>query len=148
LSLPKDEPIKVDDMSSFSKALNAKVLEVYRGIDDFVAVLEDEAAVKNNNPDFSLIKHMDSRGLIVTAKGNEVDFVSRWYGPQTGINEDPATGSAHALLATYWSKILHKESMSARQLSKRVGHLNCFVKEEIVEITGQAKLYLRGNIQA
>jgi len=110
-------------------------------------VLEDEAAVASNNPDFSLIKHMDSRGLIVTAKGNEVDFVSRWYGPQTGINEDPATGSAHALLATYWSKILDKDAMSARQLSKRVGHLDCFVKEDIVEITGQAKLYLRGTLQ-
>ena len=147
LSLPKDEPMKVDDISAFAEALNAKVLEVYRGIDDFVAVLEDEAAVANNNPDFSLIKHMDSRGLIVTAKGNEVDFVSRWYGPQTGINEDPATGSAHALLATYWSKVLNKQAMSARQLSKRVGRLDCFVKEDIVEITGQAKLYLRGTLQ-
>ena len=147
LSLPKDEPVKVDNISSFSEALNAKVLEVYRGIDDFVAVLEDEEAIVNNNPDFRLIKGMDSRGLIVTAKGNEVDFVSRWYGPQTGIDEDPATGSAHALLATYWSKILDKDTMSARQLSKRVGYLDCFVKENIVEITGQAKLYLRGTLQ-
>ena len=147
LSLPKDEPIKVDNISGFSEALNAKVLEVYRGIDDFVAVLEDEEAIVNNNPDFRLIKGMDSRGLIVTAKGNEVDFVSRWYGPQTGIDEDPATGSAHALLATYWSKILDKDTMSARQLSKRVGYLDCFVKEDIVEITGQAKLYLKGTLQ-
>ena len=147
LSLPKDEPVKVDNIGSFSEALNAKVLEVYRGIDDFVAVLEDEEAIANNNPDFRLIKGMDSRGLIVTAKGNEVDFVSRWYGPQTGIDEDPATGSAHALLATYWSKILDKDTMSARQLSKRVGCLDCFVKEDIVEITGQAKLYLRGTLQ-
>ena len=148
LTLPKDNPQKIEDIDSFSDALNAKVLEVYRGIDDFVAVLEDEEAVENNNPDFSLIKHMDSRGLIVTAKGNEVDFVSRWYGPQTGINEDPATGSAHALLATYWSKVLNKQAMSARQLSKRVGYLDCLMKEDIVEITGQAKLYLRGTLQA
>ena len=146
LSLPKDEPIKVDDMSSFSKALNAKVLEVYRGIDDFVAVLEDEEAVKNNNPDFSLIKHMDSRGLIVTAKGNVVDFVSRWYGPQTGINEDPATGSAHALLGTYWAGIFNKDDLTAKQLSKRGGLLHCSVKEQKVDITGQAALYLRGTL--
>ena len=112
-----------------------------------VKVVEDEAAVANNNPDFSLIKSMDSRGLIITAKGEEVDFVSRWYGPQTGINEDPATGSAHALLATYWSKILNKSEMSARQLSKRVGYLKCEVKDDLVEITGQAKLYLRGTLQ-
>ena len=148
LSLPKDEPKKVENINAFTEALNTNVLEVYRGIDDFVAVLNDEEAIKNNNPDFSLIKLMDSRGLIVTAKGNEVDFVSRWYGPQTGIDEDPATGSAHALLATYWSKVLNKQAMSARQLSKRVGHLDCFMKKDVVEITGQAKLYLKGTLQA
>ena len=147
LSLPKDEPRKILDLSTFSQALNAEVLEVHKGIDDFMVVLEDEAAVVNNNPDFSLIKSMDSRGLIITAKGKEVDFVSRWYGPQTGINEDPATGSAHALLATYWSGILNKSEMSARQLSKRAGHLKCEVKDDLVEITGEAKLYLKGTIQ-
>ena len=127
--------------------MNAEVLEVYKGIDEFMGVLEDEAAVANNNPNFNSIKSMDSRGLIITAKGEEVDFVSRWYGPQTGINEDPATGSAHSLLATYWSKILNKPQMSARQLSKRVGNLKCEVKDDLVEITGEAKLYLKGNIQ-
>ena len=147
LSLPKDEPRKILDLSTFSQALNAEVLEVYKGIDDFMAVIEDESAVANNEPDFNLIKAIDSRGLIITAKGEEVDFVSRWYGPQTGINEDPATGSAHALLATYWSKILNKPEMSARQLSKRAGHLKCEVKDDLVEITGQAKLYLKGTIQ-
>ena len=147
LSLPKDEPMKVDDISAFTEALNAKVLEVYRGIDDFVAILEDEEAVANNNPNFSQIKHMDSRGLIVTAKGSEVDFVSRWYGPQTGIDEDPVTGSAHALLATYWSSIFNKNDLTAKQLSKRGGQLHCSVKEEKVDITGQAALYLRGTLQ-
>ena len=147
LSLPMDEPKEIPELNTFSEALNAKVLEAYKGIDDFMVVLEDEAAIANNNPDFNLIKAMDSRGLIITAKGEEVDFVSRWYGPQTGINEDPATGSAHALLTTYWSKILNKPQMSARQLSKRVGHLKCEVKDDLVEITGKAKLYLKGNIQ-
>ena len=148
LSLPKDEPKEILDSNTFSQALNAEVLEVYKGIDDFMVVLEDEASVANNEPDFNLIKAMNSRGLIITAKGEEVDFVSRWYGPQTGINEDPATGSAHALLATYWSKVLNKQAMSARQLSKRVGHLDCFMKKDVVEITGQAKLYLKGTLQA
>ena len=147
LSLPKDEPKEIGEFDSFSQALNAEVFEVYKGIDDFMVVLEDEAAVANNKPDFKLIEAMDSRGLIITAKGEEVDFVSRWYGPQTGINEDPATGSAHALLATYWSKILNKPEMSARQLSKRVGYLKCELKKDLVEITGEAKLYLRGTLQ-
>ena len=147
LSLPKDEPKEILDSNTFSQALNAEVLEVYKGIDDFMVVLEDEAAVANNEPNFNLIKAMDSRGLIITAKGEEVDFVSRWYGPQTGINEDPATGSAHALLATYWSGIFNKSDLSAKQLSKRVGLLHCLVKEEKVDITGQAALYLRGTLQ-
>ena len=147
LTLPKDNPQKIEDIDNFSDALNAKVLEVYRGIDDFVAILEDEEAVANNNPNFSQIKHMDSRGLIVTAKGSEVDFVSRWYGPQTGIDEDPVTGSAHALLATYWSGIFNKTDLTAKQLSKRGGLLHCSVKEEKVDITGQAALYLRGTLQ-
>ena len=147
LSLPMDEPKEILELNTFSEALNAKVLAVYKGIDDFMVVLEDEKAVANNNPNFNLIKSMDSRGLIITAKGEEVDFVSRWYGPQTGINEDPATGSAHALLATYWSKILNKSELNARQLSKRAGHLKCEVKDDFVEITGEAKLYLKGNIQ-
>ena len=147
LSIPKDEPKEITDLNTFSKALNTEVLEVYKGIDDFMVVLEDEVAVANNNPDFSLIKSMDSRGLIITAKGEEVDFVSRWYGPQTGINEDPVTGSAHALLATYWSGIFNKSDLSAKQLSKRVGLLHCSVKEEKVDITGQAALYLRGTLQ-
>ena len=147
LSLPIDEPKEIPELNTFTEALNAQVLEAYKGIDDFMVVLEDEAAVANNNPDFSLIKSMDSRGLIITAKGKEVDFVSRWYGPQTGINEDPATGSAHAILATYWSKILNKSELNAQQLSKRVGHLKCEVKDDLVDITGEAKLYLKGNIQ-
>ena len=87
------------------------------------------------------------RDRIITAKGNEVDFVSRWYGPQTGIDEDPVTGSAHALLATYWSSIFNKNDLTAKQLSKRGGQLHCSVKEEKVDITGQAKLYLRGTLQ-
>ena len=147
LTLPKDNPQKIEDIDSFSDALNAKVLEVYRGIDDFVAILENEDAVANNNPNFSQIKHMDSRGLIVTAKGSEVDFVSRWYGPQTGIDEDPVTGSAHALLTTYWSGIFNKNDLTAKQLSKRGGLLHCSVKEEKVDVTGQAALYLRGTLQ-
>jgi len=90
---------------------------------------------------------MPSRGLIVSAKGKEVDFVSRVFGPNVGVDEDPVTGSAHALLATYWASILDKNDLTARQLSKREGSLQCLVEEEFVEITGHAVLYLRGTIE-
>ena len=146
LTLPKDYPDPFAEIDSFSNMLGCKALEVYRGIDDFMVLVESENNVKDMKPDFSKISKLDSRGLIVTAPGVDVDFVSRWFGPQTGVDEDPVTGSAHSLLAPYWSKKLGKNKMNARQLSKRGGFLICEVKDKAVEITGQAKLYLRGSI--
>ena len=147
LTLPKDSPKPVAEIDLFSTMLGCKAQKVYRGIDDFMVVVESETEVKDMEPDFNEIGKLDSRGLIVTADGLDVDFVSRWFGPQTGVNEDPVTGSAHTLLAPYWSKKLGKNMMNAKQLSKRGGFLICKVKDEVVEITGQAKLYLRGSIE-
>ena len=146
LTLPKDSPGPVAEIDLFSNMLGCKALEVYRGIDDFMAVVESETQVKDMKPNFNEISMLDSRGLIVTAHGLDVDFVSRWFGPQTGVDEDPVTGSAHTLLAPYWSEKLGKNIMNAQQLSKRGGSLICEVKNKTVEITGQAKLYLRGSI--
>ena len=89
---------------------------------------------------------MPCRGVIITSKGNEVDFVSRFFAPQCGVNEDPVTGSAHTTLIPYWAKVLNKTKTSAMQLSSRKGFLECFYKEDRVEISGQAKLYLQGDI--
>ena len=146
LTLPKDNPEPFIETDSFSNILGCKALEVYRGIDDFMVVVDSETEVKDMKPNFSEISKLDSRGLIVTAHGVEVDFVSRWFGPQTGVDEDPVTGSAHTLLAPYWSTKLGKNKMNAKQLSNRGGFLICEVKDKAVEITGQAKLYLRGLI--
>ena len=146
LTLPKDNPEPFVETDSFSNMLGCKVLEVYRGIDDFMVVIDSESEVKDLKPNFSEISKLDSRGLIVTAHGVDVDFVSRWFGPQTGVDEDPVTGSAHTLLAPYWSAKLGKNKMNAKQLSNRGGFLICEVKDKTVEITGQAKLYLRGSI--
>lgn len=147
LTLPKDSPKPFAEIDTFSNMLGCKALEVYRGIDDFMVIVESENDVKDMKPDFSEISKLNSRGLIVTAQGVDVDFVSRWFGPQTGVDEDPVTGSAHTLLAPYWSKKLGKNTMNAKQLSKRGGFLICEVKDEVVEITGQAKLYLKGSIE-
>ena len=146
LTLPKDNPEPFADIDLFSKMLGCKALEVYRGIDDYMVVVESETVVKDMKPNFNEIGKLDSRGLIVTAHGLGVDFVSRWFGPQTGVNEDPVTGSAHTLLAPYWSAKLGKNIMNAKQLSKREGFLICEVKDVSVEITGQARLFLRGSI--
>ena len=86
------------------------------------------------------------RGVIVTAPGDKVDFVSRFFAPQAGIPEDPVTGSAHTTLTPYWAKRLGKDRLEAIQLSERRGHLTCQLKGERVEISGNAVLYMAGEI--
>ena len=146
MSLPKDYPKKIDDVEKISDALNCQVIEVFRGIDDFLAIVKDESIVETVNPNIEKIAELDSRGLIVSAKGETTDFTSRVFGPNVGVDEDPVTGSAHALLATYWGDVLNLQKMKARQASKRGGELLCEVLENNVEITGKAKLYLQGEI--
>ena len=146
MSLPKDYPRKIDDIEKISDALNCQVIEVFRGIDDFLAIVKDESIVETMNPNIEKIAELDSRGLIVSAKGETTDFTSRVFGPNVGVDEDPVTGSAHALLATYWGDVLNLKKMKARQASKRGGELICEVLENNVEITGKAKLYLQGEI--
>ena len=146
MSLPKDYPRKIDDVEKISDALNCQVIEVFRGIDDFLAFVKDESIVETIDPNIEKIAELDSRGLIVSAKGETTDFTSRVFGPNVGVDEDPVTGSAHALLATYWGDVLNLQKMKARQASKRGGELICEVLENNVEITGKAKLYLQGEI--
>jgi PhzF family phenazine biosynthesis protein len=118
---------------------------VYKS-DDYMVVLESEEEVANLSPDFRLLNEVDARGIIVTAPGNKVDFVSRFFAPQAGIDEDPVTGSAHTKTAPYWSQKLNKSTMEARQISKRGGKLTCEMKGDRVEISGQAVTYLKGEI--
>jgi predicted PhzF superfamily epimerase YddE/YHI9 len=92
------------------------------------------------------VSKLPARGVIATAKGDEVDFVSRFFAPQSGINEDPVTGSAHTSLTPYWSKVLGKTELSARQLSSRSGSLKCRAMGDRVEISGKCKRYLTGEI--
>jgi len=92
------------------------------------------------------IAQLPARGVIVTAKGDKVDFVSRFFAPQIGINEDPVTGSAHTTLTLYWKNILNKDELSAIQLSQRKGYLKCRYLDDRIEISGQAELFLTGEI--
>ncbi|MEM9454058.1 MAG: PhzF family phenazine biosynthesis protein [Myxococcota bacterium] len=112
-----------------------------------LAVLDDEQAVRALCPDLRFIAAMPGDGLIVTAPGDEVDFVSRYFAPHLGIDEDPVTGSAHCTLTPYWAERLGKTELVARQVSARGGSLRCVMKGERVEITGQAVLYLEGTIE-
>ena len=100
-------------------------LKAFRGKTDFMFVYASESEIENMDPDFGLLAQVGGRGVIVTAPGNDVDFVSRFFAPQTGINEDPVTGSAHTALTPYWAKLLGKKTLTARQLSARGGELVC-----------------------
>jgi predicted PhzF superfamily epimerase YddE/YHI9 len=109
-------------------------------------VYHKEEDIKELTPRMDQIAKLKARGVIVTAKGNDVDFVSRFFAPQSGVNEDPVTGSAHTTLIPYWSQQLNKMELTARQLSRRGGYLKCKLVDDRVEISGQAKLYLTGEI--
>jgi len=111
-------------------------------------VFETEEQIIKIVPNFQEIAAIGGRGIIITSQGNEVDFVSRCFFPQSGVDEDPVTGSAHTTLIPYWSKELNKNSLTAKQLSARGGALYCEYLGERVNISGEGKLYLIGEIQS
>ena len=112
----------------------------------YLAVFADEAEVAALAPDMTAIAALDRDGVIVTAAGREVDFVSRYFAPAAGIPEDPVTGSAHCVLTPYWAKRLGRDSLHARQISARGGELFCEDRGERVTVAGRAVRYLEGRI--
>ncbi|WP_417565649.1 PhzF family phenazine biosynthesis protein [Marinobacter sp.] len=113
---------------------------------NYMVVLEDEAAVRAAQPDIRKLKELGNLGLIVTAPGTECDFVSRYFAPGGGIDEDPVTGSIHSVLVPYWAKRLGKKRLEARQISARGGVLRCELKGNRVDIAGQAAFYMEGSV--
>jgi PhzF family phenazine biosynthesis protein len=113
---------------------------------DLLVELQNEDAVRNCSPDFSLIKQTGYK-IIITAKGEKVDFVSRFFAPTAGIDEDPVTGSAHSQLIPFWSRRLDKNKMTALQLSKRGGTIYCEQKGDRVMIGGSCVFYMKGEFE-
>ena len=146
MNFPADVFEPVELFSELTAGFNIQPVEALKGKTDYVLVFENETQVKNIVPDFEKISKLSARGVMVTAKGDNVDFVSRFFGPQSGINEDPVTGSAHTTLTPYWAKKFNRDELTAIQLSARKGHLKCKYLNDRVEISGQAKLYLKGEI--
>jgi PhzF family phenazine biosynthesis protein len=148
LDFPTDklELLTEEQCVIIEKCIGMKPTELYKGKTDYVAVIENERSLQTLQPDFDEIIKLKARGLIVTAKGDNVDFVSRFFAPQSGVNEDPVTGSAHTSLIPLWSKKLGKRQMIAHQLSKRGGQLVCEYKDDRCLIGGKARLYLTGKI--
>jgi phenazine biosynthesis protein PhzF family len=148
LDFPSDPIEHAHHLSDqLGQALGHDPKEVWRGRSDFMCVFDRREIVEHMSPNFELLKLVDSRGVIVTAPDRgELDFVSRAFFPQAGINEDPVTGSAHTTLAPYWSKRLDQKMMEARQLSARKGYLKCEYLGERTKLSGTARLYLAGQI--
>ena len=128
------------------KCIGMKPIESYKGKTDYLVVIDNELSVQNLQPDFDAIADLNARGLIVTSKGDNVDFVSRFFAPKIGIDEDPVTGSAHTTLLPLWSKKLNKNRLIANQLSKRGGQLVCEFKNDRCLIGGKARLFLIGEL--
>jgi len=146
LDFPKDTFIKTNHEDVVCDAIGLKPTETYKGQINLMAVYENEEEILNLQPDFKKVIDLTGQGLIVTAPGLHHDFVSRYFCPKYGINEDPVTGSAHTTLIPYWSDKLGSKKLLAKQVSTRGGELFCENKDERVLIGGNAVLYMKGNI--
>jgi PhzF family phenazine biosynthesis protein len=148
LDFPARPASEVSGPAGLKEALGVDPVWIGRDPDDYILRLRDEASVVACRPDFGALRAVDSRGIVITAPGSEdgVDFVSRFFAPRCGIDEDPVTGSAHCALALIWSEILGKKTMNARQLSARGGALEVELAGGRVKLRGACVTVLRGSL--
>ncbi|MBL8048469.1 MAG: PhzF family phenazine biosynthesis protein [Chthonomonas sp.] len=141
---PTPEHINIAEIED---VLQTKLVEAWANDNVYLAELESEEAIQHHRPDFNRILTLGRVGIIITARGAEADFVSRFYAPNFGVPEDHVTGSAHCSLAMYWSERLGKTKMVGHQLSPRGGEVGVELTGDRVLLTGQARTFLSGTIQ-
>jgi PhzF family phenazine biosynthesis protein len=146
MDFPALEATRCPPPAGLEDALGARPDEVWRAR-DVMAVFENEDEVRSLCPDMSRLAAVDAFGVMATAPGRTVDFVSRFFAPAEGIPEDPVTGSAHCTLVPYWARRLGKTSFHSRQVSARGGELFCELLGSRVAIAGRAVTYLQGTIE-
>jgi PhzF family phenazine biosynthesis protein len=146
MNFPADRAPEVPVPEGLTVALGVDVQATYAGKDDLLVIVDAQATLASLQPDFKALRKYGNRGVVVSAPGDEVDFVSRCFYPNFDIDEDPVTGSAHTLLTPYWAKRLGKSELDARQISERGGILRCSLRGDRVELEGEANTYLRGQI--
>lgn len=146
LDFPALPAARVPDAAAVAQALGAAPLELWRAM-DLMAVFAAEAEVRDLRPDMARVAALDARGVIATAPGEDCDLVSRFFAPQSGIPEDPVTGSAHCTLTPYWAGRLGRTRLRARQISARGGALEVEHQGERVLISGRVAPYLEGRIR-
>lgn len=146
LNFPADPVTAIAVSKALQQAFSIPPAGAFRGKTDIMLVYHSEEDIKNLEANMTAVNAIDARGIIVTSRGDKVDFVSRFFAPQSGVDEDPVTGSAHTTLTPYWSRVLGKKQLVARQLSARKGYLHCEDRGERVIISGEARLYMEGRI--
>ena len=148
MDFPIREIEKCDTPKEIVEAFGKEPVECYKSINYFI-VFEDEQDVIHANPNIEILKKLDPSilGVIITSKSKKYDFVNRFFVPNAGINEDPVTGSIFTELIPYWSKVLKKKELYAKQVSSRGGEVFCKLKDDRVEIAGYAIQYLHGEIE-
>ena len=145
LDFPATPPSPAEIKEELIRGLGSEPREVLKSR-DYLAVFDNEDEILALQPNFSDLRKLDCLGIIVTAEGKGSDFVSRFFAPAVGIDEDPVTGSAHTTLIPFWSERLKKTSLHAFQLSSRRGELFCEYSGDRVKIGGQAKTFFTGEI--
>jgi PhzF family phenazine biosynthesis protein len=147
MDFPSWKPEKADIYpDGLEEALGVKEIVAVYKYRDLLVELNSEEDVKNAKPDFTALKNMGEK-VIITAPGKKDDFVSRFFAPVAGIDEDPVTGSAHSQLIPFWSEKLNKSVMQARQLSQRGGDIYCEQKGDRVTMGGQCVFYMKGEFE-
>ncbi|MBP3886825.1 MAG: PhzF family phenazine biosynthesis protein [Cellulosilyticum sp.] len=147
LDFPSRMPEIIEVDSQLEEILGTKIKEAYLSR-DIMVVVEDEEVIQSLTPDFERLRNYElGDGVIITAKSEQYDFVSRCFYPKCGVNEDSVTGSAHCNMIPYWASKLDKDEMRAKQVSPRGGKLSCKLEGDRVKISGSAVLYMIGDIQ-
>jgi len=148
LNFPANPPEAINESpAGIFEGLGIEPAPVFKTSFDYMVVLPSQKMVEALTPDFKKLAQTPCRGVIATAAGDEADFVSRCFYPQSGIDEDPVTGSAHTIMVPYWAGRLNKTRLKAIQLSKRRGLLDCELKDGRVLMSGNAVTYLKGEIE-
>lgn len=145
MNFPACPPTPCELSETLAKGLGQRPIEVLIA-DDYLAVFDSETAIRAITPNLALLGELDLRGVIITAPGTDVDFVSRFFAPKYGIPEDPVTGSAHCALAPFWAEKLGKNILTARQVSKRGGNITCEMKADRVLLSGCAVTFMEAEI--
>ncbi len=146
MDFPTDDLAFIQGKPELYNAIGLTPHKTIKGKTDYLLIYNSQQEIEAITPNLHLLNQLDCRGVIVSAPGERVDFVSRFFAPQCGIPEDPVTGSAHTTMTPYWSKVLGKTKMTAKQLSERGGDLVCEYLGNRVKISGKAVPYLIGEL--